>query len=268
MLSRRLAVSLALLFSLAGAARAAEPAGRRLVLFGGGSLPPAAVDRFVEWSGAKKARILILPWASLEQRETGEGVRAKFLARGAASAELAVSTASAGWAAALRRQLAGATGVFITGGDQARFMSVVDSGTLLGDIEKAYAAGTVFAGTSAGTAVMSRIMLTGEGNFEVIDASTVAVRGGLGLLAGAIVDQHFIIRQRENRLFGLVLAHPDQLGVGVDESTAFAVQDDRYGETFGTTGAVMVVEALGGGSLRVDLVRPGRRYDLKERKAL
>ena len=128
------------------------------------------------------------------------------------------------------------------------------------------AAGVVFGGTSAGTAVMSRLMITGEGDFARIDASTVAVREGLGLLPGVIVDQHFLRRQRENLLFALVLAHPEALGVGVDQDTAFLV-DGTVGEVVGPS-VVMMVRAAGPDALGVELVRPGGRYDLAARRLL
>ncbi len=70
-----------------------------------------------------------------------------------------------------------------------------------------YDAGTVFGGTSAGAAIMSSQMITGEGDFTVIDGKKVQTSLGLGLLPDdVIVDQHFIKRQRQNRLFGLISA--------------------------------------------------------------
>ncbi len=92
-----------------------------------------------------------------------------------------------------------------------------------------HAEGVVFGGTSAGAAVMSLRMITGEGDFTVIDGDQVEVRAGLGLLPGVIVDQHFVKRQRENRLFGLVLKHPDERGVGIDEGTALLVDERAAG---------------------------------------
>ena len=64
------------------------------------------------------------------------------------------------------------------------------------------------------------MMITGGGDHTVLDGQKVEVRAGLGLLPGVILDQHFLKRQRQNRLFGLVLDHPRLLGVGVDEGTA------------------------------------------------
>jgi cyanophycinase len=128
-----------------------------------------------------------------------------------------------------------------------------------------YRAGVVFGGTSAGAAIMSPIMITGNGNFDVLDGRQVETRPGLGLMPGTIVDQHFIARRRQNRLFGLVLRHPDSLGVGVDEDTALLVVDNRYAEVVGT-GRVMTVDARArDGALVLYLLESGRRFDLRKR---
>jgi cyanophycinase len=43
---------------------------------------------------------------------------------------------------------------------------------------------------------------------------------GLGILPGILVDQHFQNRNRMARLITAISAHPDRLGVGIDEDTA------------------------------------------------
>ena len=108
---------------------------------------------------------------------------------------------------------------------------------------------------------MSPRMITGDGDFSVIDGDRVAVREGLGLLPGVIVDQHFVKRQRENRLFGLVLKHPEERGVGVDEDTALLVTGGRHAEVVGS-GPVLLVTAKGRGRLEVTVLRPGQSVDL------
>ena len=136
-------------------------------------------------------------------------------------------------------------------------MDVLADPELLAAVKARFAAGVVFGGTSAGAAVMSARMITGEGDFTVIDGDKVEVRPGLGLLEGAIVDQHFVKRQRENRLFGLVLKHPEERGVGIDEDTALLVTGGRYAEVVGK-GPVMLVDAKGPDRLAITLLRAGQ----------
>jgi cyanophycinase len=91
---------------------------------------------------------------------------------------------------------------------------------------------------------MSPLMLTGEGDFEVISSKNVEVWPGLGLFPGAILDQHFVARQRQNRLLSVVLERPQYLGVGVDEATAVWLKPDGTFEVLGD-GSVVVYDAAG-----------------------
>jgi cyanophycinase-like exopeptidase len=44
------------------------------------------------------------------------------------------------------------------------------------------------------------------------------------LWRAGIFDQHFLQRQRHNRLLSAVLDHPQMIGVGIDEATAVIVR--------------------------------------------
>lgn len=259
----RRALALAALLAAAPAA-AASP---RLVLIGGGERPPQAMERFVAWSGGAQSRLVVIPWASADAPETGVDLVKEFQAFHPAAAESVASTVTVrADPAAFERLLSSATGVYFSGGDQVRLMAAVQSVGLLERFRAMAAAGVAFAGTSAGTAVMSDPMITGEGDFTKLDSAHVETATGLGLLPGVIVDQHFLRRQRENRLFGLLLAHPDRLGLGIDEGNALLV-DGTVGEVVGPT-AVMAVRVEGPDRFSVELVRPGRRYDLAGRRLL
>lgn len=246
----------------------------RLVIVGGGDRPPAALARFVAWAGGASARVLVLPWASGEPKESCEAILEELQphAPGEASCGPHATLDAKGKAAPLdaartKAALEGftrATGVFFTGGDQARIMDVLADPKLLAALKARFAAGVVFGGTSAGAAVMSARMITGEGDFTVIDGDQVEVRPGLGLVGGAIVDQHFVKRQRQNRLFGLVLKHPGERGVGIDEDTALLVTSGHHAEVVGK-GPVMLVDADGTDRLTIQLVRAGQTFDLRKR---
>ena len=243
-------------------------AGERLVLVGGGDLPKRARERFVEWAGGPQANLLVILWATSEPKESFEWIRDEMTTQSPAHIEAApLAPLTDASRAEFLRQLAHATGVFFSGGDQARVMDVLKDSDLLAALRARYAAGIVFGGTSAGCAVMSTPMITGDGDFTVIDGAKVDTREGLGLLPGAIVDQHFLKRQRENRLFGLILKHPGMLGVGVDEATALLVEDGQHGEVAGA-GQVMLVDGRPEpGALLLRLFKDGERIDLTKRAA-
>lgn len=244
------------------AASPASAGSPRLVLVGGGARPPEALERFVGWAGGSKARVLVLGWASSEP-DAADVLAAELRPFGPAALDAVASTASA---RGFERLLSEATGVFFTGGDQVRLMAAVDALGLAERLRALSRAGVVFGGTSAGTAVMSPLMITGEGDFTKLDAAQVGTAPGLGLLPGTVVDQHFLKRQRQNRLFGLVAAHPGLLGLGVDEDTALLV-DGTLAECVGAT-AAMAVRATGLGGWAVELVPSGARYDLAAKKLL
>jgi cyanophycinase len=258
----RLGLSTLLLVALSAKALAEG----RLVLMGGGERPKAALERFVGWAGGPKARLLVVPWASAEPVESASAITEELRPWAPALFTAALAPLDEAKRNDLLQMLDHATGVFFTGGDQGRIIDVLKDDGLLAAFRARHHAGVVFAGTSAGTAIMSPRMITGNGDFTVIDASKVETRPGLGLLPGTIVDQHFLKRQRQNRLFALVLAHPDDLGVGIDEDTALLVEDGRHGTVVGT-GMVMLVDGRDErGALRVLLARPGQSVDLRKRR--
>jgi cyanophycinase len=133
--------------------------------------------------------------------------------------------------------LARATGVFLTGGDQARLRFLVGSraNRLMRD---RLADGTLaVAGTSAGaTALGSLMILRGGARSE----SPPHTGRGLGLLPGAIIDMHFTQRRRLPRLAAAVGRYPAYLGIGIDEDTAIVTRDGGFGVL--GRGAVVTVD--------------------------
>ena len=131
--------------------------------------------------------------------------------------------------------LANAKLIYILGGDQSRFMNVVLNTPVFDAIHKAYKSGSVIAGTSAGAAVMSKYMITGKQLLDTVYKETfnklwnknIEFSKGMGLLENTIIDQHFLKRNRYNRLISALAAHPNMVGVGIDESTAIIVHGSK-----------------------------------------
>jgi cyanophycinase len=102
-------------------------------------------------------------------------------------------------------------------------------------IHKAYQNGSTIAGTSAGAAVMSKYMITGvqlkdskyKETFDKLWSENIEFSEGLGLLEHTIIDQHFLKRNRYNRIISALAAKPGYMGVGIDESTAIIVKGDK-----------------------------------------
>jgi cyanophycinase len=125
--------------------------------------------------------------------------------------------------------------IFISGGDQTRFMNVVHNTPIVTAIHKAYENGSTIAGTSAGAAVMSEKMITGNqklekeysGTFDNIRYDNLETTPGLGLLKTAVIDQHFLKRNRYNRLLSALVEFPTLTGIGIDEATAIIVRNNE-----------------------------------------
>lgn len=121
--------------------------------------------------------------------------------------------------------------IYISGGDQTRFMGVVRGTPIYDAIHKAYQNGSTIAGTSAGAAVMCQNMITGNQKLETkytetfdnIRYDNLETDSGLGLVKNVIIDQHFLKRSRYNRLLTGLVEFPDHVGIGIDESTAIVV---------------------------------------------
>ncbi len=138
--------------------------------------------------------------------------------------------------------------IFITGGDQLRFMKVVLHTPIYDAIHHAYAKGATVAGTSAGAAVMGREMITGNQltdtvyheTFNKIKTNNIEFKEGLALIDSVIIDMHFIKRSRYNRLFSALGKYPTFIGIGIDEGTAIIV--DKKKITVAGIGQVVVMK--------------------------
>ncbi len=114
-------------------------------------------------------------------------------------------------------------------------------------------------GTSAGAAIMSKVMITGDelinkdssNIFTSIMQGNVETVEGLGFLDEVVVDQHFVKRKRLNRLISVVLEHPTLPGIGIDESTAIIVSPGGHAEVMGV-GTVVVFDPRGAAGIHAD----------------
>jgi cyanophycinase len=114
-------------------------------------------------------------------------------------------------------------------------MKVVENTPVYEAIHQAYKNGATIAGTSAGAAVMSQHMITGRQltdtvyrpTFRKLTAENIEFKNGLGLITNAIVDQHFVVRSRYNRLLSALAAYPTLTCIGIDEETAIIVEGNK-----------------------------------------
>ncbi|HEU4585824.1 MAG TPA: cyanophycinase [Gemmatimonadaceae bacterium] len=238
------------------AVQSADAPKGSLLIVGGGPQPDELVQRFVDLAGgARKARIVVFAMASEDGLEGGEE-KAEDLRKLGASAINVYITREQADQDSIVHLLDDATGIWFGGGDQSRLTRAIGGTKVEDAIRERYRAGAVVGGTSAGAAVMSTPMITGDERhpggvrpdttdpFKTIARDNIITSEGFGLIDGAIIDQHFLRRKRHNRLISTLLEHPKLLGVGIDESTALLVQPDGIWNVLGAS-AVVVYDARG-----------------------
>lgn len=277
---RALAVIGSVMVAASAAASVPAPKGN-LVLICGGDKPREAMAKFIELAGGPQASIVAIPTAS------GDADAASFYEKlfreeyGCTNVvALDIKTKADAMRPDFAQRAAQAGGIFFGGGDQVRITKAILGTPVGAAIASAFERGAVVGGHSAGTACQSALMITGEGDFTVIKANTVELKPGFGFFRGVIVDQHFIKRQRENRLGAVILEHPDLLGVAVDEATAVWVRPDQTFTVLGQSSVVVIDAAkakinrrpgengkdlLGVHGLKVHVLLPGETFDVKTR---
>lgn len=208
-----------------------------LFIIGGGNRPPALLRELVATSDFRPTDyVAVLPMSSAEPDSSFYYFKSDF--EKVCDKKIVNLNFTAANIALKPRldSLANARTIFITGGDQDRFMKVVLQTPVYEAIHKAFANGATIAGSSAGAAVMSKYMITGrelvadtsiKTTFRKLVDKNIDIAEGLSLLPNAVIDQHFIVRSRYNRLLSAVAKYPSLACIGIDESTAIIVQGNH-----------------------------------------
>lgn len=216
MVRRLLAVAVLFLVSLGLSPRddGADRPGS-LVLVGGGAVGGDVKRRFLELAGGPQAHLVVIPSAS-DLPEAVPEAREFWEEEGVEVTVLHTTSRDEADRPDFYRPLRSATGVWIGGGDQTRFMAIYGGTGVERELVALYRRGRVIGGTSAGASLASRVMVAGDGEGR-----------GLGLLDRVIVDQHFDTRERLPRLRNVLENHPDHIGLGLDEDTGVVIQSAK-----------------------------------------
>ena len=239
---------------------ASTPPKGALVIIGGS----ARHDNAAIWSevlrlaGGPGKRIAVFPSASSYPIKNGE--RAVKLLRSHGADAFLVPLALSGFDGVRHddvardphwvEQVRGAHGVFFIGGSQSRIREALVEADgantpMLDAVWDVYHRGGVVSGTSAGAAIMSRVMFRDAG--VVLNTLLHGVRmgkemdHGLGFLDGDwFVDQHCLVRGRFARAIVAMQAQNMHFGLGIDEDTAVVVEHGGQARVVGNRGAVVL----------------------------
>ena len=220
--------------------QAEGPPRGHLVIVGGGATPPEVYGRILEMAGGPKARVVVVPQASRDP-EGGQKAAARWQDVGAKEVVILDPKQPKIAMGAIES----ADLIWVRGGSQTLLMEALADTGLPEAIRARFREGAIVGGTSAGAAAMSRVMIAGWSGGQ---ADTVRLSEGLGLWPEVVVDQHFLRRKRFDRLKGVVLAHPDLVGVGIDEATAVVVTGRQF-EVIGVS-EVVVIDARKGSTAK------------------
>lgn len=215
------------------------------------------LQQFIDLSGGSRSRIVVLATASSLGESIVEVYHGLFTGMGATEVTgLNPMSRSEANAESTTAALDGATGIFMTGGNQSKLTSVV-AGTALGrKLIEMNRSGTVVGGTSAGASAISSHMVAFGSSGDVPKQRMGQLSAGFGLLPDVIIDQHFGKRNRIGRLLSLVAHSPTLLGIGLDEDTAVLVNSDDIMDVVGR-GVATIVD---GSHIETDAFRV-KRYD-------
>ena len=199
-----------------------------LIIVGGGRMSPEIVDEFIASAGGVDSPFVIVPTA-LEGEDWGpEYVARSFLTRAGAKDVTVVHTRDVkvadtdDFTAPLRR----AKGVWIDGGRQWRLADAYLNTKTYKELHAVLERGGVIGGSFAGATIQGDYLVRGapEGN-QIMMAPGHEV--GFGFVRNCAIDQHVIARKRHNDLAPVIVAHPELLGLGIDEGTAVVVEKNQ-----------------------------------------
>lgn len=213
-------------------------------------------SRFAELCGGKSTKVVLAVCASSDPEDSFSANRELLLEAGVGQVALLPLTEQPdlvgrnSWTnradQSLLPVLEGAGGIWFGGGDQlrtARLLLQADGmdTPVLAAMRRLLDGGGVIGGSSAGAAIMSRIMIArgdDEGaltlplctdarawqdHSEGFSPEPLLISRGLGFLPHGIVDQHFNRRARLQRLMAAMEASNEAQGFGISEDTALEV---------------------------------------------
>lgn len=219
-----------------------------LVICGGGALPDAIVDRFISLAGGEKAKLILIPTAAEDSGLSNRDNLIQPWKRHKVASIDVLHTRSHDEAnqESFVEPLKQATAVWFGGGQQSRIAEAYVGTAVERELMALLGRDGVIGGTSAGAAIQSRLMIAG--------GNPVARTGfGFDLLPDAVIDQHFLQRNRKPRLIRVIAESPGHIGFGVDEETALVVRK----RSLEVVGSNKVTVCLGPSSSR-----PAREFEL------
>ncbi|MFT4553863.1 MAG: cyanophycinase [Chlamydiales bacterium] len=202
--------------------------------------------------------VAVITTASEEPVQRGEDYRKVFSTLGATRIEiLNISEKSQANDDAQVQALDDIDLIFLCGGDQLRLTTILLGSKVLRAVKDRLEAGAVIAGTSAGAAAFSEIMIYDGKSEEGLFKGGVLTASGFGFVKNIVFDTHFIERGRTARLIQIVTTNPSCIGVGIGEDSSVLLKGDGTLEVIGQ-GQVIIVDGSDITHSNIVNIKPGQ----------
>ena len=243
------------------------PANGSLVIVGGSMRDPAIRERFVELAGGADARIVVVPTAGGRDEYDNATCGVSGWWRMEVRSVTCLHTVDPAEANTdeFIKPIQDATAVWFNGGRQWHIVDSFEGTRAQEEFMKVLERGGVIGGSSAGATIQGSYLVRGDTSGNTIMMGDHQV--GFGYLRNTAIDQHVLRRNRQFDLIGVIEAHPELLGIGLDENTAIVVQGDEF-EVIGAS-YVLIYDnqsTVGDGG-RFYFIPPGSRFNLATREA-
>ncbi len=243
------------------------PENGSLVVVGGAMRSPEIYDRFIRLAGGPDAHIVLVPTAGggEEYDEFFGGMHA-WREAGARNLTLLHTTdPEEADTEAFVEPLKTAGGVFFFGGRQWRLVDAYGGTRTEEAFREVLERGGVIGGSSAGATIQGSFLVRGDTRTNTIMMGDH--QRGFGYLRNVGIDQHLLRRNRHFDMIEVVEAHPELLGIGLDEDTAIVVRGDRFEVIGRSYVAIYDNQTTTDNGGEFYFLAPGDRFNLATREA-
>jgi cyanophycinase len=243
------------------------PENGTVVVVGGAMQSEEIYRRFIDIAGGPRAHIVLVPTAGGDDEyDDGFAGLDAWREHGARNLTILHTTDPAtADTEEFVEPLTTARGVFFFGGRQWRLVEAYAGTRTEVELRKVLERGGVIGGTSAGASVLGSFLVRGDTETNAVIMGDHQV--GFGYLRGVAIDQHVLRRNRHFDMLELLDAHPDLLGIGLDEDTAIIVRGDQF-EVIGASYALIYDRlTTTGREGTFYFLAPGDGYDMATRRA-
>jgi cyanophycinase len=262
----------------AAGAQSHGPANGYLIVSGGAERSTEIYDKFIALAGGPDALILVVP-TSGDADTYDDSCACLKLLRAAHARNLKIlhtRDRNVANSDAFVEPMRHAGGIWFAEGNSWRHQDAYLDTKVQHELFALLARGGVVGGGSAGGRIQGEYIPLRSPEPKQRAIPEKDWRRGFGLLKNVAIDAHVLVRNRQFDMLGLIEAHPNLLGIGIDENTALVVHGDAF-DVIGSSYAIIYddtrqIQPVNDESLRTVggrfyFLRPGDHYDMSTRLA-